>query len=124
MGSNGGQPSGRTTHLHFREGIPRGGDFSESHALSRSRSGGVSGAKGAEQIAHVFVSNPPVPTTGTFIAVRVEDLLYLDMPVETALKLIVSGGIVTPTDVVPMSDAEAKRRRDAALAAVEKAEKN
>lgn len=58
-------------------------------------------AGGPESVAHVFVSNPPMPTTGTFIAVRVPDLIYLDMSVETALKLIVSGGIVSPTDIRP-----------------------
>jgi uncharacterized membrane protein len=109
----------------FREVVlveyPRKGIYSYAFVTSYVT---LHGPKGAEQIAHVFVSNPPVPTTGTFIAVHVEDLLYLDMSVETALKLIVSGGIVTPSDVVPMSEAEAKRRREAGSAAVEKAEKS
>jgi len=99
----------------FREVVlveyPRKGLYSYAFVTSYVT---LHGPKGAEQVAHVFVSNPPVPTTGTFIVVRMEDLMYLDMPVETALKLIVSGGIVSPTDVVPMSDEEAKRRREAA----------
>ncbi len=70
------------------------------------------GPNGPERIAHVFVSNPPMPTTGTFIAVRVPDLTYLDMSVETALKLIVSGGIVSP-DGHPAAAEDGKRRRSA-----------
>jgi uncharacterized membrane protein len=105
----------------FREVVlveyPRKGIFSYAFVTSYVT---LHAAKGAERIAHVFVSNPPMPTTGTFIAVPLEDLLYLDMPVETALKLIVSGGIVTPSDVVPVSEAEALRRRQSAMQEREK----
>jgi uncharacterized membrane protein len=108
----------------FREVVmveyPRKGIYSYAFVTSYVT---LHGPKGPEQIAHVFVSNPPVPTTGTFIAVRIEDLLYLDMPVETALKLIVSGGIVTPTDVAPMTEAEARRRREAGSTQVGRPEK-
>jgi uncharacterized membrane protein len=101
----------------FREVVlveyPRKGIYSYAFVTSYVT---LHGQNGGEKMAHVFVSNPPMPTTGTFIVVRVEDLLYLDMPVETALKLIVSGGIVTPTEVVPMSEAEAIRRREASFA--------
>lgn len=72
---------------------------------------------GPERIAHVFVSNPPMPTTGTFIAVRIPDLIYLDMPVETAIKLIVSGGIVTPTDIRPTPGRSENTGREAAVPA-------
>lgn len=49
-----------------------------------------------ERLAHVFIPGPPVPTTGHLVAAPVEELLYLDMTVEDALKLILSGGMVTP----------------------------
>jgi uncharacterized membrane protein len=98
----------------FREVVlveyPRKGIYSYAFVTSYVI---LHGPKGPEEIAHVFVSNPPVPTTGTFIAVRMDDLIYLDMPVETALKLIVSGGIVTPAEVMPMSAQDAKKRRQA-----------
>jgi uncharacterized membrane protein len=88
--------------LLFKEVVlveyPRKGIYSYAFVTSYVT---LHGAQGVERIAHVFVSNPPMPTTGTFIAVRVPDLTYLDMSVETALKLIVSGGIVTPTDIRP-----------------------
>lgn len=101
----------------FREVVlveyPRKGIYSYAFVTSYVT---LHGPNGPEQVAHVFVSNPPMPTTGTFIVVRVEDLLYLHMSVETALKLIVSGGIVTPSEVVPMSEEAAKLRRETALA--------
>jgi uncharacterized membrane protein len=54
------------------------------------------GAEGAERLAHIFIPGPPVPTTGHLVAARVEELVYLDMTVEDALKLILSGGMVAP----------------------------
>jgi len=50
----------------------------------------------AERLAHVFIPGPPVPTTGLLVAVPVEQLFLLDLTVEDALKLILSGGMVTP----------------------------
>jgi uncharacterized membrane protein len=49
-----------------------------------------------ERLAHIFIPGPPVPTTGHLVAAPVEELVYLDMTVEDALKLILSGGMVTP----------------------------
>ena len=60
--------------------------------------GFVTGYTSREQqrLAHVFIPGPPVPTTGHLVAAPVEELVYLDMAVEDALKLILSGGMVTP----------------------------
>jgi uncharacterized membrane protein len=52
-----------------------------------------------QRLAHVFIPGPPVPTTGHLIAAPVEELVYLDMAVEEALKLILSGGMVTPASL-------------------------
>ncbi len=88
--------------LLFKEVVlveyPRKGIYSYAFVTSYVT---LYGPNGAERIAHVFVSNPPMPTTGTFIAMRVGELTYLDMTVETALKLIVSGGIVSPPGIHP-----------------------
>ncbi|MBU1698523.1 MAG: DUF502 domain-containing protein [Candidatus Eisenbacteria bacterium] len=51
---------------------------------------------GSESIANIFIPSAPLPTSGPLVAVRVEDLMYLDMSIDDALKMIVSGGIVTP----------------------------
>ena len=45
---------------------------------------------------NVFIPTTPIPTSGIFILVPAKELIYLDMSVEEALKLVVSGGKVTP----------------------------
>jgi len=49
-----------------------------------------------ERLAHVFIPGPPVPTTGVLVAVPESQLTHLDLSVEDALKLVLSGGMVTP----------------------------
>lgn len=44
----------------------------------------------------VFLPTTPNPTSGVFLLVPEKDIIYLDMSVEEALKLVVSGGKVTP----------------------------
>ncbi len=51
---------------------------------------------GTKDLANVFIPGPPVPTTGALVAVPVEQLVYLDISVEDALKLVLSGGMVAP----------------------------
>ena len=51
---------------------------------------------GPRELANVFIPGPPVPTTGALVAVPVEQLIYLDISVEEALKLVLSGGMVAP----------------------------
>jgi uncharacterized membrane protein len=51
---------------------------------------------GPQRLAHVFIPGPPVPTTGLLVVVPVDELVVLDLPVEDALKLILSGGMVAP----------------------------
>ena len=46
----------------------------------------------------VFLPTTPNPTSGWMILVAPEDLKVLDMTIEEAIKLIVSGGIVGPDD--------------------------
>ena len=55
---------------------------------------------------NVFVVSTPNPTTGFLTLVPEEEALSLDMTVEEALKLVISGGIVSPALRV-MSGAEA-----------------
>ena len=45
---------------------------------------------------NVFVPTTPNPTSGFLLFCPKDDLIYLKMTVEQALKLVVSGGIVTP----------------------------
>jgi len=50
----------------------------------------------AEDLINVFIPTTPNPTSGFLILVPREDVIYLDVPVEDGLKMVVSGGILTP----------------------------
>ncbi len=45
---------------------------------------------------NVFVPTTPNPTSGVLVLARRDELEYLDMNVEEALRFVVSGGIVSP----------------------------
>lgn len=47
---------------------------------------------------NVFVPTTPNPTSGFLLFVPKKELTYMDMTVEEGVKLIVSGGIITPPD--------------------------
>ena len=53
--------------------------------------------KTAEEVINVFVPTTPNPTSGFLLFVPAQDIIRLRMPIEDGLKLVVSGGIVTPT---------------------------
>lgn len=45
---------------------------------------------------NVYIPNPPNPTSGILILVPKNDAVVLDLTIEQGLKLVLSGGIVTP----------------------------
>ena len=47
-------------------------------------------------LVSIFVPTTPNPTSGFLLFVAKKDLIYLKMPVEQAVKLVISGGIVSP----------------------------
>ncbi|UCF72255.1 MAG: DUF502 domain-containing protein [Deltaproteobacteria bacterium] len=47
---------------------------------------------------NVFVPTTPNPTSGFYVLMPEDELVVLDMTVEDAFKLIISGGIFTPTE--------------------------
>lgn len=49
-----------------------------------------------EAYYHIFLPTTPNPTSGFMLIVEQQDCLDLEMPVEDALKLIISGGAVSP----------------------------
>jgi uncharacterized membrane protein len=51
-----------------------------------------------KKMINVFVPTTPNPTSGFYILIPEDELKILDMTVEEAFKLIVSGGIVSPPD--------------------------
>lgn len=50
----------------------------------------------ADEMINVFVPTTPNPTSGFLLFVPQQDVIRLKMPIEDGLKLVVSGGIVTP----------------------------
>ncbi len=48
---------------------------------------------------HVFVPTTPNPTSGFLLFLPAEDLIELDISVEDGLKLVISGGAVTPESI-------------------------
>jgi uncharacterized membrane protein len=50
---------------------------------------------------NLFVPTTPNPTSGFYIMVPENDVINLDMTVEEAFTLIMSGGIVTPPEKTP-----------------------
>lgn len=75
--------------------FPRIGMYSVGFATGTSI--GETQEKTKEKVINVFVPTTPNPTTGFFIMVPEHEVIRLDMTVEQAFKLIVSGGIVTPS---------------------------
>ncbi|MDX1540138.1 MAG: DUF502 domain-containing protein [Geminicoccaceae bacterium] len=63
-----------------------------------------------DELVNVFLPTTPNPTSGFLLFVPRKDLVHLDMTIEEGIKLVISGGIVTPS----MEQAEAERARIAA----------
>ena len=50
------------------------------------------------QLVNIFIPTTPNPTSGFLLFIPKEDLVYMDMKVEDAVKMVISGGIVTPPE--------------------------
>ena len=81
---------------------PRPGAYSLAFVTNESQTT----ATGARQtLLTLLIPNPPSPFTGPIIFVPQQDVIPLDLSVEDAVKLIVSGGVVTsPLNAVPQSN--------------------
>ena len=64
-----------------------------------------------QEILTAFVPSTPNPTTGFLIYVPREDVIELDMPIEDAVKIIISAGLVTPADRRPEPEGPARPGR-------------
>lgn len=53
-------------------------------------------------VVNVFLPTTPNPTSGFLLFLPKRDLIYLSMSVEEGIKMVVSGGIVTPPDRRPI----------------------
>lgn len=84
----------------FREAAlieyPRKGIWSIAFITGRTK-GEIQRAT-PEEVVNVFVPTTPNPTSGFLLMVPKKDLIPLRMSVEEAIKMVISAGIVTPSD--------------------------
>jgi uncharacterized membrane protein len=74
---------------------PRRGTWTLAFQTS-TKTGEAQYKTGLSSVINVFVPTTPNPTSGFFLMVSQDDLVPLDMSVEQALKMIISGGVVVP----------------------------
>jgi uncharacterized membrane protein len=53
-----------------------------------------------KKMLNLFISSSPSPLTGFFLLVPEEDVIFLDVTAEQAMRLLVSGGMVNPEDMI------------------------
>ncbi len=66
-----------------------------------------------KKMINVFVPTTPNPTSGFYVLVPEDDLIVLDMTVEDAFKLIISGGIFSPPEGARTAKKPMRGRRTA-----------
>ncbi|HEX6102499.1 MAG TPA: DUF502 domain-containing protein [Alphaproteobacteria bacterium] len=52
----------------------------------------------SDEVVNVFLPTTPNPTSGFLLFVPRQDIVLLDMSIEDGIKMVISGGIVTPPD--------------------------
>ena len=57
-----------------------------------------------EECINIFLPTTPNPTSGFLLFVPRKELVPLSMTVEEAIKMVISGGIVTPPDTRPLEE--------------------
>ena len=69
----------------------------------------------ADEVVNVFLPTTPNPTSGYLLFIPRKELIVLGMSVEEGIKMVVSGGIVTPPDRRGDDERKIKRVAPAAL---------
>ncbi len=90
--------SGRTTSFNTVVLVqyPRHGLWALAFTTSNT-SGALQDAFPEKQMVNCFVPTTPNPTSGFYLLVPEDDILEVDMNVEDAFKVIMSAGLVTPS---------------------------
>jgi len=73
---------------------PKNGVYAIGFVTSETR--GEAQEKTKENVINVFVPTTPNPTSGMLVLVPEKDVILLDMSVADGMKMIISGGAVTP----------------------------
>ena len=85
----------------FQEAVlieyPRKGTRTIGFVTGRTK-GEVQRKLGRDDLINVYVPTTPNPTSGFMLFVPKEELIYLDMSVEEAIKMVISTGLVTPPE--------------------------
>jgi uncharacterized membrane protein len=55
----------------------------------------------SDEVVNVFLPTTPNPTSGFLLFVPRHDIILLDMSIEDGIKMVISGGIVTPPESRP-----------------------
>lgn len=76
---------------------PRRGVYSLAFVMATAM--GEVQEKTREEVINVFLPSTPNPTTGFLLLVPKQDIIELEMSVDDAIKLIITGGIITPENV-------------------------
>lgn len=76
---------------------PRKGIYSVGFAMGRAWRE-LEANRGDSQLVNVFVPTTPNPTSGFYLLVPASELSPLNISMEEAMKLIASGGLITPDD--------------------------
>ncbi|HUI09537.1 MAG TPA: DUF502 domain-containing protein [Bacteroidota bacterium] len=88
--------SSKTFRLVVMLEWPRRGVFCIGFVTNESR---FAGADPPLDLYHVYIPNPPNPTSGFLALIPKGDAVPLALSVEEGLKLVLSGGIVTPAEL-------------------------
>ncbi|MBI3180238.1 MAG: DUF502 domain-containing protein [Deltaproteobacteria bacterium] len=73
---------------------PRQGLWTMGFVTSETK--GEVQARTEGKVLNVFLPTTPNPTSGWLIFVREDEVVQLDMSVDEAIKMVISGGVVTP----------------------------
>jgi len=60
--------------------------------------------KTGRQLVNIFLPSTPGPVTGFFVMVPKEDVIVVDICVEDALKMFISGGVLNPPSITKNRD--------------------
>lgn len=74
---------------------PRRGIYSIGF-LTADKNETLERATGIEKMYNIFIPTSPNPTSGMFIVANAKEVHILDIKIDDAVKLIISGGVITP----------------------------
>ncbi len=62
-----------------------------------------------DEVVNVFLPTTPNPTSGYLLFLPRKDVTFLSMTIEDGIKMVISGGVVTPPDTRPEGERQAAK---------------